>query len=115
MQSSKTNIKNTWKIINKLIGKVKSQNKYPEEFRSGDIFVKGDKCIANAFNEFFTNIGPALASKIKLSDGKYDNYMGNSIKSSIFLNPVTELEIINIVNSAKTKYFKGFDDISMAL
>ena len=115
LQSSKTNIKNTWKIMIKLIGKVKSQNKYPEEFRSGDIFVKGDKCIANAFNKFFTNIGPALASKIKLSDGKYDNYMGNRIKSSIFLNPVTELEIINIVNSAKTKYSKGFDDISMAL
>ena len=56
-----------------------------------------------------------MASKITLSDVKYDNYMGNRIKSSIFLNPVTELEIINIVSSAKTKYSKGFDDISMAL
>ena len=69
----------------------------------------------HAFNKFFTNIRLALASKIKLSDGKYDNYMGNRIKSSVFLNPVTELEIIYIVNSAKTKYSKGFDDISMAL
>ena len=71
--------------------------------------------IANGFNRFFSNIGPALARNIPNGTTNFTNYLNQKVEESIFLNPVTDEEIIEIVKDAKTKYSKDHDSIDMSL
>ena len=83
-------------------------------------FIKGGKLIndksevAQGFNDFFVNIGPDLANKIPICENKnYNDFIKNHIINTHIINPNTELEVINIVSSFKTKYSCGFDNVSM--
>ena len=71
--------------------------------------------IAEHFNIFFANIGPTLAKGIPKSDRHVESFLGDRVTDSIFLNPVTEEQLINIVHSAKDKKSKGYDGIDMCL
>ena len=64
---------------------------------------------------FFSNIGPALARNIPNGNTNFTNYLNQKVEESIFLNPVTDEEIIEIVKDAKTKYSKDHDSIDMSL
>ena len=58
--------------------------------------------IANAFNEYFGNIGPELASKIPISP---DPLLGaNPATTSMFLNSVTDQEMAKIIDSLSNKH-----------
>ena len=59
-----SNIKQTWTTINELLNKCNNKKEFPSYF-----IINGDKIdnkedIANNFNSFFQNIGPALSSNI---------------------------------------------------
>ena len=69
--------------------------------------------IANGFNRLFSNIGPALARNIPNGNANFTNYLNQKVDESLFLNPVTDEEIIEIVKDAKTKYSKDHDSIDM--
>ena len=71
--------------------------------------------IANGFNRFFSNIGPALARNIPNGNANFTNYLNQNVEESLFLNPVTDEEIIEIVKDAKTKYSKDHESIDMSL
>ena len=71
--------------------------------------------IAEHFNSFFANIGPTLAKGIPKSDRHVESFLGDRVTGSIFFNPVTEEELINIVHSAKENNSKGYDGIDMCL
>ena len=67
---NKGNVKETWKIINSLINKQSKKKMCYTEFSSNGHTIIGDKNVANyiyGFNQFFVNIGPALASDIPLT------------------------------------------------
>ncbi len=50
--------------------------------------------IANNFNDYFINVGPNLANKIKHNDNNnFKKYLKGSYQSSFFLNPITENEL----------------------
>lgn len=70
--------------------------------------------LVNAFNDFFVNIGPELASKIATTDY---NYAGctNKIVHSMFLTATNENEIIKIVNDCKNKKSTDWNDLDMAI
>ena len=58
--------------------------------------------IANGFNDFFINIGPKLASTIpNVTDRHFLDYISNFVTRTIFLKPVTEIEVLDIVYSFK--------------
>ena len=57
--------------------------------------------IANGFNEFYVNIGPALAGKIPTGKGDPITYIKNGITNTIFLRPVNEAEVEDILKSLK--------------
>ena len=50
---NKGNIKETWKILNSLINKQNKSKTYSTEFIRNENIVRGDKNIANGFNNFF--------------------------------------------------------------
>ena len=70
--------------------------------------------IANKFNTFFATIGPNLANALTaVEDASIGDYMGEHNINSMFLTPVDESEIINIVKLCKPKNSKDCDYISM--
>ena len=70
--------------------------------------------IANKFNTLFATIGPNLANALPAVEGaSIGDYVGEHNINSMFLTPVVENEIINIVKLCKPKNSKDRDDISM--
>jgi len=69
--------------------------------------------IVNKFNDFFTNIGPKLASKISPSNVSYKSCLCGSFVNSFFASPTTPEEIINIVSSLKKRNSEGTDCINI--
>ena len=115
LELNKMNMKETWKILNTLINKKKKSSQYPTQFNDDARQVTGNFDIANGFNRFFSNIGPALARNIPKGNTNFTNDLNQKVEESIFLNPVTDEEIIEIVKDAKTKYSKDHDSIDMSL
>ena len=69
------------------------------EFENKGESITGDENIANGFNNYFVNVGPSLANKIPATDTHFSQYLSDStnVKNSLFLNPVTVVEILQIV------------------
>ena len=90
------NIKNTWRTLNKVIGNNK---------KSGTIIDNKLTVLQNAnmFNSYFSNIGVELNKNIPYSNKNiYENITSN--KSSIFIKPVSSIEIENIIYNCDSKY-----------
>ena len=116
LKDNKNNIKETWKIINDLLNKKSStRSSYPTEFVENGAIISGNMNIVEHFNSFFANIGPTLAEGIPKSDRHVGSFMGDRVTDSIFLNPVTDEELLNIVHNAKDIKSKGYDGIDMCM
>ncbi len=69
--------------------------------------------IANKFNDYFINIGPNLAKKIKCNDNDaFEKYLNGSYQSSLFLNAITENELEIELENMKTNKSSGYDGIN---
>ena len=57
--------------------------------------------MANAFNDFFTKIGPKLDEEIPICNkpGGISHYLNDRISQSFLFSPTTPQEIIDIINS----------------
>ncbi len=93
----KGDLKMTWKILNEITQRKKKVNNNSPRFNSEGNIISDGKEISNGCIDFFTNVGPKLANKIKsCPDNNYNKFLSNSITNSIYLNPVTEDEIMKI-------------------
>ena len=61
----KSDSKQTWNILNKIIKRKQSTSKLPTNFFIDNTEVLDRNVIANHFCNFFTNIGSTLADKIQ--------------------------------------------------
>ena len=57
------------------------------------------KSIANAFNEYFTSVGPMLANSIQHGNRSFKDFMPPSPCNSFYLKPVTPMEVEDIISS----------------
>ena len=64
----KKDMKATWSILNMLIGKSKQKSSQCEFIRENGQEIHNGNRIANAFNDFYINVGPSLADKIDSSN-----------------------------------------------
>ena len=111
---NKSNIRKTWLIIKEILNKSKSKEIKQNKFIASDgSLIDNQQTIAEKFNEFFVNVGPTLAKKIKKQDISPNSYLKNKMINSIFLNSVTDLEIINMLKSCKDSS-PGYDDIKVS-
>ena len=114
LKEKEKNIKATWKILNDLTKKNNINKELPREFKNGNKTMNNPKDIAIGFNNFFSNIGSDLASKIpQCNDGSFRDYINKNIPNSLFLNGVTNEEVIDEVRQFKGKYSCGVDGIDM--
>ena len=105
-----SNIRQTWKIINSVIHKNRTREP-ASQIKYNDLSLNDNTEIANAFNDYFTQIGPSLDRKIPCSSTHIDGYLNEPNVSSLFLNPTTVDEIEKIVSSLKNSS-AGLDDLS---
>ena len=107
--SAKHDTNLTWKHINSLLHKGRNQTNYPDTFTEGGRTNNDPNDIADAFNNFFVNLGPQLAGKIPTSSNRTprpSNYNPNSF----FLSPVSESDLFKVaLECLKPNKAAGYD------
>ena len=93
---NKINLRRTWMIIKQVINQNKI-NRIPGKFQQSNGTTSNPATIANAFNNYFVNIGPTLASNIPDQGLEYRSYMPSGNDISMFLTPVSAPEVKNII------------------
>ena len=106
---NKDNLKKTWAIIKEVINKTKTKTTV-NKFLINNKVIRNTEEIAYSFNSFYVNIGPNLASKIPKMSKDPASYITKQNPDSIFLNNVTENEVIKIINALKISS-PGWDGI----
>ena len=78
IEQHKNDIKNTWKVLEEILNRNNRRRQLPSVFNHDSIEISDPKEITDQFCEYFTNIGPSLASKIpkSLKPGLHDNFLG---------------------------------------
>lgn len=101
---SENKTKTTWKIVEKIKGKPRSD---------GSIKISGDPVrIANGFNEFYINNILNLTSELEHKDLQCAVPYN---RNSMFIEPTTENEIYNIIHGLKSKMSSGYDEFPTLL
>ena len=95
-----------------LINKKQTGSEYLTQFKDNTNKITLNENIANGLNKFFSN---ALARNIPKCNKNFTHYLNKKVEEKLFLNPVTDDEILALVNNAKSKHSKGHDDIDMCL
>ena len=114
-EENKSNIKQTWKEIKKIVNLNKKNTVMPESIKKGHHFIHDEKEIANEFNSFFTSIGNTIDSKIPHVETNFKDYLTNKQENSFRLNPTTPLEISNIIISIQLSKASGPNSIHTKL
>ena len=101
------NIRKTWDGIKSLINISNMKSMSPNSLYIDNKLNTNPVDIANSFNNYFSTIGSTLAGKIFPSKHDHLHYLKSSNPMSIFLRPVSELEILNLVSSLNNSKASG--------
>ena len=112
IEANKHCIKSTWKTINQAIGKPNSKTSIPQYFTINNNNISDRSEIAKELNNCFSNIGRQTSQNIPISNKHYTSYLTRPSLNSMYLEPIQETDIINIVNKLKPKTSSGQDKIS---
>jgi hypothetical protein len=112
----KNDIKSTWMTIKEVINRTNKTKKFPESFKINNENVSDNKIIANEFNKYFTQIGPALANNIQNLDGRqFQDYLLDISTKDFSFVPVNEIDVGKLIDRMKPKTSCGQDGISNKL
>ncbi len=75
---------NSWKLIKEIINRNKFKMELPDHLKEDDILISDPVEKSNKFNEYFINVGPKLADKIKDNNVNITNFLGERSLDSIF-------------------------------
>ncbi len=102
VNSHKKNAKAMWSLINSETHMINKKHTELDNFKPDDI------------NNFFTELGLNARNNIKPVN-HFKNHLLDSNCNSIFLKPVSDFELINIVKAMPAKLSHGFDEIPMKI
>ena len=106
-------MKQSWDVISNLLGN-DSKAQMPDSFCiDGAIIIDDPVVIANAFNNYFSNIGNNLCDRFEQNE-EYRQYLNLNIVTEFNFSPVTREDIIRIAMSFKDSS-PGIDDIPMRI
>ena len=87
-----------WSVIKDVINKNK-RVQYQDEFKLNYGSLTTDmKLVCNKFNDFYINVGPSLSGKIPKQDILPVNFMKYKAIYSLYLEPVTEIEVKKLIS-----------------
>lgn len=109
----RNNMKNTWKVLNSII---RSKTRTCcEKFVSNDLVFSCPTQIATEFNNYFSKIGPSLASTIQHSGKDFNFYLDNPNNATCFFKPTDTEEILKIISKLGSGKSAGHDGIQPIL
>ena len=109
LEENKNNMKKSWKIISEVINK-KIKHTSASVLKIDNDIIENKMDIANYYNSFFTSIGPKLSENIKSVSVDPTSYIYSRSTDSIFLEPISIIEIKNVVFNLKLSS-PGYDGI----
>ena len=113
---NRNDMKNTWKTIKNVICKTNGNQDIPNSFLINGNKVDDKQTIAENFNSYFTNIGIDLASKITPPPNKiFQNFLTTPCQNNLNLHHIANQDVVNIINSLKSKSSTSHDNISSVL
>ena len=107
----KSNIKATWSMINRLLGKSKSQ--VCQSLKIRNTLETDPKILAKEFNQYFANVAENIKAELPQSRKNYRSYLPRqSTLRSVYFWPTDPNEVKQITLSSKSKNSTGIDGIS---
>ena len=91
--TNKANIKNVWKGIKQIISLKPMACGLPSKILYDDVELVESKPIANAFNQFFANIGNNMAKSVPSANTSPHSYMPTRHNKSFYFFPTSSKEI----------------------
>ena len=105
--SNQNNMKRLWTGIKSIVKvKQKSIVQISQLYHNGE-FIKDPKSIANVFNNFFVNVGQNIGKHILYCGTSPKCYLKNCVCNSVYLEPVTDNEIMSIIESMNPRKLVG--------
>ena len=115
LEEAKLSAKQTWKILNEVLNKKSSNRKISCNFKLGNKELTDPKSIAEQFCKYFSNNGPALANNIPATSVSHRSFLSGNFLESLFLDSVSEQEVIEICKSLKSGTAVVYDNVSVDL
>lgn len=110
---NKKNMSKHWQLINQILQRNNKQKQSINKLvTENNVTLTDCKDICDELNNYFTNIGPNMASKLTTND--FDNSPSNSLTSlpnSFFCEPCSELETFQEIMLLNEKKAAGFENI----
>ena len=97
---SNGNMKETWKQLNNMLGKDHSNKN--SEFKVGNRIIKDETEIADAFNDFYANVGHNTAQNLPHPNVTFENYLPRRDFPRLELTHTTTMEIKSIIGRSKS-------------
>ena len=109
--------KKLWSLMNEVIKKEKNKTNVISYLQVENRLIRNPKGIAKEFNQYFSNVGKTYANKVRKSKKELNAYLEaiTRCNKSMFLTPVTALEVERIISNLKNKNSSGYDSISNTL
>ena len=105
------NSKKAWKTINNLLGR-KNKQTVVNELKLGDNSLANSKDIADAFNDYFSSIGPNLASQSDNINFDFETYVKTAESEFTAFQPVTINQVYKLLTGLPSNKATGVDKIS---
>ena len=109
--SQKRDPKKAWKSLNDLVGKQTKQT-VENELNMGENILNDPQEIAESFNEYFSNIGPNLASKIDVSNCAFETSANKAKPEFTAFQPTTVNNIFHLLSGLSSNKATRIDKIS---
>ena len=104
--------KKNWNTVNEIISSKPKCSAIPVEILSNSNIILDDPLdIANEFNEYFVNIASQLKNDFSHIHSSSDSYH-KTYDKSMFINPVTPIELINVIGTLENKTSLDADGLS---
>ena len=112
IQDSASDLKRTWSIIKELLGTKKSHT-LPSFIMINERKIVDNESIANAFNNFFGNIGKSIAAKMQPTQCNFRDFLSQDYPmDSLYMFPTNENEVSKIIGNLKRSYATGVDGMN---
>ena len=113
----KNNMKELWKVINKVISKKGHSGSIIPYITVDGIKITDPNKIANNFGEFYSSLGSNLVKKIPGGHSSIEDYLRKIPRNvnSMMLTPTTQQEVISIIDQLPLKSSSGHDGMSNVL
>ena len=109
--NQKSNPKKAWRSINNLLGKRNKNSKINELILEGNT-LNNPKDIAEGFNNYFSNIGPDLASQIPTPNCNFYTYVNKATSEFNAFQPTDVNNVYQLLSGLSGNKATGIDKIS---